>query len=187
MGFEQLAELRKLLAAKARQEDSPSPQAKDTARVRKAPKVRKPAQEARDETIPGPQTSPPNLKPRSPNSEVDQTVVLLGKLQKRFPLAFPKKPAPKVALKVGILEDLLGVKDELRLSAEEIRAVLSMWCRGIRYWEAMVEGAPRVALDGTVVGQVTESDAIRARQLRGRRAKPSVAKAEEPQHPDASS
>ncbi|WP_410170687.1 ProQ/FINO family protein [Cupriavidus nantongensis] len=31
----------------------------------------------------------------------------VARLQRRFPLAFPKNPAPKVPLKIGIFDDLL--------------------------------------------------------------------------------
>ncbi|MWL91273.1 ProQ/FinO family protein [Cupriavidus sp. SW-Y-13] len=169
MGFEQLADLKAHLAAKARLQDQ----------QRKAPSLEARGQKGASHVHDANRGESPRAKrhpaaKRSPKDSVDPTVVLLGKLQKRFPLSFPKKPAPKAPLKVGILQDLLSQKSELSLSEDEIRAALSTWCRGIRYWEAVVEGAVRVALDGSVAGHVTESEASRARHLLARRQKPPV-------------
>lgn len=171
MGFEQLADLKALLAAKAReqgqQRKTPSPKTGAAAEA----KVADPAQETRRGKSRASRPPKAPATTRSPKNDVDPTVVLLGRLQKQFPLAFPKKPARKVPLKVGMLEDLLLQKDSLRMSEEEVRAALSMWCRGIRYWDAVVEGAARLALDGSAAGHVTEAEAAGARHLRNRRQK----------------
>jgi ProP effector len=96
-------------------------------------------------------------------------VLAIGKLQKRFPLAFPRKPAPKVPLKIGIFEDLVKHGQDLGLSESELREAISTWCRGTRYWTCLVDGAARVDLAGAAAGVVLPRDASRARRLRSAR------------------
>jgi ProP effector len=93
---------------------------------------------------------------------VDPVVHTIGKLQKRFPLAFPKNPAPKVPLKVGIFEDLMTHAEELGLNEKELRSAIKVWCRGNRYWTCLVQGAPRIDLTGGAAGEVSAADAERA-------------------------
>ena len=87
------------------------------------------------------------------------------KLQKRFPQTFPKSPAPKVPLKIGIFEDLVQHAQELGLTESVLRDAIRTWCRGTRYWTCLVEGAPRVDLAGQAAGHVAQTDAKRARGL----------------------
>jgi hypothetical protein len=150
MGFEQLAKLRDELAkqAKAQRQQKQAadkhaahPGGKD-AKAKDA-KARDPknrdakARDAKPSAAPAakaagkPASARPAQKPQNP---VDPVVHTIGKLQKRFPLAFPKNPAPKVALKIGILEDLLAQAAELKLTEQEVRDAVSTWCRGSRYW-----------------------------------------------------
>jgi ProP effector len=89
----------------------------------------------------------------------------IGKLQKRFPAAFPKKPAPKLPLKIGILEDLLPHAQELSLNEAEIREAIATWCRGSRYWSCLTDAAVRVDLNGAPAGQVSTRDMAFARSL----------------------
>ncbi|WP_254074100.1 ProQ/FinO family protein [Burkholderia sp. S171] len=96
---------------------------------------------------------------------MDPVVLTIGKLQKRFPKAFPKNPAPKVPLKIGIFEDLLAHATELALTETELRAAIKIWCRGSRYWTSMVEGAIRVDLSGEEGGRVSPEDGVRATKL----------------------
>lgn len=92
-------------------------------------------------------------------SPVDPVVRHIGLLQKHFPLAFPKKPASKVPLKIGIHKDLLQHAEKLGLSETEIRAALKKWCKGKRYMECMVAGAVRVDLQGHEAGFVSKEEA----------------------------
>jgi ProP effector len=87
----------------------------------------------------------------------------IGKLQKRFPAAFPKKPEPKLPLKVGIFEDLLPHAEQLGLSEAEIREAIATWCRGSRYWTCLTDGAARVDLNGAPAGMVNARDVAFAR------------------------
>jgi len=129
MGFEQLAALKAKLAE----------QAKNESRTKA--------------------TSPCRARSAELATPVDPVVRVIGKLQKRFPLAFPKNPAPKVPLKVGIFNDLLAHVNELALTETELRDALQTWCRGARYWACLTQGARRLDLAGQEAGQVTEADA----------------------------
>ncbi len=62
---------------------------------------------------------------------------LTQQIQQDFPALFPAKPAQKVALKVGIYEDLRGWNGA---TDQEISEVLHYWCRGYRYKVALMAG-----------------------------------------------
>ena len=177
MGFEQLAELKKQLAA-ARAEAAPAAKSgakpaskhasKPAAKAGSKPGARpahKPAQARRDAPAAAAQAKPPvDARP------VDPVVKSIGRLQKRFPIAFPKNPAPKLPLKVGIFEDLVVHAKELSLSEAELRDAIKTWCRGSRYWKCLVEGAARVDLTGAEAGKVTAQEAAGAQRLQAHRA-----------------
>ena len=149
MGFEQLADLKKQLAAKA--------------------KAERPAQQ---------QAKPKATPRRQQENPVDPVVLTIGRLQKLFPKAFPKNPAPKLPLKIGIHKELLGKASEIGLEEAAITEAVKTWCRGTRYWASIVEGAPRIDLEGNPAGEVTARDAAQARSLEARRRQPRKPKAE---------
>jgi len=99
-----------------------------------------------------------NRKP-SNSAPVDPVIQIIGLLQKNFPSAFPKKPAPKLPLKIGIHKDLLQHAEKLGLSEADIRTALKKWCKGKRYVECMVAGAKRVDLQGNEAGFVSKEEA----------------------------
>ncbi|MDE2286869.1 MAG: prop effector [Burkholderiales bacterium] len=183
MGFEQLAELKKQLAKEAREAKEKSRQGANP-----AAKPARPAHPARPSRPAQPKA---NGQAAAKSEPVDPVVRVIGKLQKRFPVAFPKNPAPKVALKIGILTDLLAHAEELALSEAELREALGTWCRGSRYWACLTDGAARVDLAGAPAGQVSERDAAFARrQARGasgarRQGRRAAAPAPETAAPDA--
>lgn len=146
MGFEQLVTLKAELAAQA-------------AQAKRAAQAKTPR---RRSTSSATATTP-----------LDPVVRTIGKLQARFPLAFPKNPAPKVPLKIGIFADLQAQAPEF--SEAELRDALRIWCRGARYWACLTEGAPRVDLVGQAAGHVTAVEASRGQQMQARRAKPDAA------------
>ncbi|WP_250515984.1 ProQ/FinO family protein [Caballeronia sp. INDeC2] len=154
MGFEQLAGLKEQLAK----------QAASNAAKKKAAHARRPAPAAASKQAnpakPAKSANPANAA--APSKPVDPVVHTIGKLQKRFPLAFPKNPAPKVPLKVGIFEDLMKHAEELKLNEKELRSAIKVWCRGNRYWTCLVQGAPRIDLTGDKAGEVSPADAERA-------------------------
>lgn len=96
---------------------------------------------------------------KSNRPPIDPVVKRIGLLQKHFPLAFPKKPGPKLPLKIGIHKDLVAHAEQLGLSASEIRAALKKWCQGKRYNECMLAGAVRVDLQGHAAGFVSKEEA----------------------------
>ncbi|WP_454720823.1 MULTISPECIES: ProQ/FinO family protein [Cupriavidus] len=94
----------------------------------------------------------------------------IWRLQRHFPRAFPKNPAPKLPLKQGILDDAAQQLDTLGLTREQLQQAIAAWCQGSRYWACLVEGAARVDLQGNPVGSVSGDQAARARRQGARRA-----------------
>lgn len=184
MGFEQLAELKKQLAA-ARAEAAPAvkPVAKPVAKpgakpARKPPRRGAPDHKPVTDARPAADAKPAaGARPAADARPVDPVVKSIGRLQKRFPNVFPKNPAPKLPLKVGIFEDLVVHAKELSLSEAELRDAIKTWCRGSRYWKCLVEGAARIDLTGGEAGKVTAQEAAGAQRLQAHRAGRGAAKA----------
>jgi ProP effector len=174
MGFEQLAALKDQLAKQAEdkrnarraQHAKPAQNAKP-AKQADAPRQAKPGRAAPAPARPAQAQKTPAQK----SKPVDPVVLSIGKLQKRFPKAFPKNPAPKVPLKVGIFQDLLQHSEELGLNEAALRDAIKVWCWGSRYWACVTENAMRVDLNGVDAGQVLPAEAARARGLQAKRQK----------------
>ena len=174
MGFEQLAALKDQLAkqaeekrmAKRAQHAKPAQNAKP-AKQAEAPKQAKPGRAAPTAA----RHAQAQKAPAQKSKPVDPVVLSIGKLQKRFPKAFPKNPAPKVPLKVGIFKDLLEHSEELGLNEAALRDAIKVWCWGSRYWACISENAMRVDLNGQDAGQVLPPEAARARGLQAKRQK----------------
>lgn len=77
----------------------------------------------------------------------------IDQLQELYPIAFPKKPLPKVPLAKGITKE---IQDALGLPRRLARAVLRAWCQGKRWKDSCVTGAPKYRLNGSTRGTVTE-------------------------------
>ena len=190
MGFEQLAALKEQLAKQAEEKRAarhakharPARPAKpaEAAEVAKQAAVAKHANGGR--TAPDAARAAPVQKasaqkastqrpPAQKSKPVDPVVLSIGKLQKRFPKAFPKNPAPKVPLKVGIFKDLLEHSEELGLNEAALRDAIKVWCWGSRYWACVTENAMRLDLNGQDAGQVLPAEAARARGLQAKRQK----------------
>ncbi|WP_175905519.1 ProQ/FinO family protein [Burkholderia seminalis] len=174
MGFEQLAELRAQLAAKAKQERNakrPAAPADTGAKPKSGDRPSRGAKPGAGAKAGAAAKTPHRAKPAAakPSAPVDPVIVAIGKLQRKFPSAFPKNPAPKVPLKVGIWDDLAREAQGIGLTEAELREAMSTWCRGNRYWSCLVEDAVRVDLQGNEAGRVTHDDAARARRLKSRR------------------
>ncbi len=107
---------------------------------------------------------------------VDPVVLTIGRLQKLFPKTFPKNPAPKMPLKIGIHKDLIAKSQEIGIDEAAILEAIKTWCRGTRYWACVTENAQRIDLEGNVVGQVTAKDAALARTQASRRRIPRAPK-----------
>ncbi|MCQ8118585.1 ProQ/FinO family protein [Methylomonas rosea] len=109
--------------------------------------------------------------PIKKTGKADALVAIIGLLQKKFPLAFPKKPAAKLPLKIGIHKDILAHADQLGTDKNQLRTALKAWCWGHRYWDCLTEDAVRVDLQGMPAGQVTKADAEQASKLKAERRK----------------
>lgn len=114
-----------------------------------------------------PQKAPPPKR----STPVDPVVLTIGQLQKHFPNAFPKSPAPKLPMKIGIHKDLLARSEQLGISKKALREAIKAWCWGNRYWACIVEDTVRVDLNGDEAGCVTKADAEQARELEAKRQK----------------
>ena len=207
MGFEQLAALRDQLAAERAARDGHGKNTQDKpAKTGKndadRPRAAKPDQARKDERPEGKprrtqdearkkpqgQKRPaPQGKPQQPETPRDPLLVAIGRLQHAFPKAFPKKPAPRVALKLGFVEDLYAHAAKLRLSEEEIKAAIAAWCSVGRYWAALSKEAVRVDLNGEPSGTVTAAEAGHASFLarQQRKKAQAAAKAQAPAAQDA--
>ena len=170
MGFEQLAALKAQLTKEAKlkkQQEQQAQPANKPADQRPANKAQRPAAKEQRPARPARPGGPARASEKARGGDkappVDPVVRVIGKLQKRFPAAFPKNPAPKVPLKIGILADLIGQGADLQLTEAEIREAVSTWCRGSRYWACLLDGAARVDLAGEPAGVVTARDAAFAR------------------------
>jgi ProP effector len=97
--------------------------------------------------------------PKPPRTSADAAARAVTTLQRPFPHAFPRSPAPKVPLKVGILKDVLAHAASLGLSERDARNGVKLWCRGQRYWTCLVEGNVRVDLTGAIAGVVSAAEA----------------------------
>lgn len=126
------------------------------------------AQQAKVEPLekqPGKKSPPPKRPP------VDPVVLTIGQLQKHFPKAFPRNPAPKLPMKIGVHRDLFEQSEQLGISKKALREAIKTWCWGKRYWACIVEDAVRVDLNGDDAGRVTKEDAEQARGLEAKRQK----------------
>jgi len=166
MGFEQLAALRDQLAAQNPQRDArQDPQSQERRRPSGRPRRADASGKAQ------PRAKHPEAASRTADASAriaDPLLLAIARLQQHFPRAFPKKPANKVPLKIGIHQDLYAHTQTLRLDQTQIKAAIQAWCQGSRYWACLTLDAVRVDLNGEPAGAVTEADAKRARQLAGR-------------------
>ncbi|CBW76847.1 Hypothetical protein RBRH_00286 (plasmid) [Mycetohabitans rhizoxinica HKI 454] len=176
MGFEQLAALKQQLAAQARQQraeqvkqrtEQGEPQHAEQGKQQgKQHSAAYHAKRAR--TGQGGQQRPVAQS----HKPVDPVVEAIWRLQKHFPKSFPKKPEPKLPLKLGIHIDAMQHAKKLGLTEAQIKDAIATWCQGSRYWNCLVEHAARVDLQGNPVGEVSAPQAARARWLASRRSHP---------------
>lgn len=104
-------------------------------------------------------------KTRERNSE--NISITIDILQDKFPLAFPKKPNPKVPLAIGTtkyLYKLIG-KREIDINRGMVNPALKCWCSSLSYYAACLnEGAPRYGLNGEVIGEILDYQAKYAQE-----------------------
>ncbi|WP_313620545.1 ProQ/FinO family protein [Achromobacter sp.] len=191
MGLEQLAAIRELLIKqnpeKAGSKKESRPEGAEKPRrpqgAAKGPRPQNGDKGQRAQAGGKPQRAQSGDKPqRAPRAEkreapVDPVVVAISRLQRHFPKAFPKNPAPKLPLKLGVLADLVQHAQQLQLDEAQIKEAVKTWCDGRRYWASMVEDAPRVDLNGEPAGAVTTNEARHAKRMASRNASRNAARA----------
>ena len=87
-------------------------------------------------------------------------------LVKRFPLAFMPNGSPKIALKIGIANDVIAQCPDI--PREHIKLFFGDYAGGSAYQLALIEGSHRFGLDGMIAGEITEEHKERARQIMAR-------------------
>ncbi|WP_353806283.1 ProQ/FinO family protein [Achromobacter sp.] len=180
MGLEQLAAIRALIIKQAPEEPTPKKEARPQGAGKgprppgggKGPRPQGGDKNARNQG--GDKSQRPQRADRR-ESPVDPVVVAISRLQRQFPKAFPKNPAPKLPLKLGVLADLVQHAQALQLDEAQIKEAVKTWCDGRRYWACMVEDAPRVDLNGEPSGAVTANEAKHAKRMASRSASKNAA------------
>ncbi|WP_250157085.1 ProQ/FinO family protein [Achromobacter deleyi] len=175
MGLEQLAAIRELLIKQAPEKAAPKkesrPQGAEKARrPQGAGKGPRPQGGDKGQRAQGGDKGQRPQRAERRETPVDPVVVAISRLQRHFPKAFPKNPAPKLPLKLGVLTDLVQHAQALQLDEAQIKEAVKTWCDGRRYWTCMVEAAPRVDLNGEPVGAVTANEARHAKRMASRNA-----------------
>jgi len=172
MGLEQLAAIRALITKQAPEEPTPKKESRPQGGG-KGPRSSQGAGKG-----PRPQGGDKGQRPQRAErreTPVDPVVVAISRLQRQFPKAFPKNPAPKLPLKLGVLADLVQHAQALQLDEAQIKEAVKTWCDGRRYWTCMVEDAPRVDLNGEPSGAVTANEAKHAKRMASRSASKNAA------------
>ncbi len=110
------------------------------------------------------------MKPakRRRNARIVETV--LAVLVERYPQCFVLLDSKRRPLKVGIAADVIANHPDLKPS--HIGVALHRYTRAIPYMAQLIEGTPRIGLDGAPAGAVSASeasDAIAKLKGRGRR------------------
>lgn len=82
------------------------------------------------------------LKNRKARNRVTmrEAIAIIQELQEDYPTLFPRKPAPKRALRRGIEEELLPWCKIHHIERPALQQALRFWCCGVRYAEALAEG-----------------------------------------------
>jgi ProP effector len=104
-------------------------------------------------------------KKKMPQAEYEAAVDLLLRLQARFPDVIGRlnQQRGRRPLKIGIHNDIAALLPETE--PQTIGRALMIYTTHSGYRRALVEGAPRVDLNGAQVGSVTAEDASRAQEL----------------------
>jgi len=104
-------------------------------------------------------------KKRMPRAEYEAAIDLLLHLRARFPnvISRPNQQYGRRPLKISIRDDLAALFPEIE--PQTIGQALKIYTLHSGYLRALVEGAPRVDLNGAEVGSVTAEVAGHAREL----------------------
>lgn len=91
-------------------------------------------------------------------TDIDSKLAIIQMLQKDFPNAFPEKPLPKKALKIGIHKDLSPWATKNNIAPKMIYEALGLWTKGTRYHEAL-KSNNRYDLNGNIVSTINHKEA----------------------------
>lgn len=97
------------------------------------------------------------MNPEKRRRLIEENMRIRAILASRWPQVFSPKGAEKRPLKVGILKDICVELPEL--SFQQVRNAITDYCFGPTYNRNVVEGAPRLDLQGKVAGHVTAEEA----------------------------
>lgn len=83
-------------------------------------------------------------------------------LREQFPNTFQQEPRP---IKIGIHEDIFNLNIEGSPAKRWIRPALTFYVNSPSYLRVLIEGTPRVDLNGEIVGIVNEREEQRAKEI----------------------
>jgi sRNA-binding protein len=90
-----------------------------------------------------------------PREQLDETLTLLAR---QFPQCFFVPERERIPLQLGIRGDILKRLGD-RIDRKLLKKTLQRYTDNIHYRMAQQPGVPRIALDGSVCGTVSEADA----------------------------
>ncbi len=86
--------------------------------------------------------------------KIDNYVEVLEILKKELPQCF-KRGDEKLPLAVGILESVLKhFENDMRFDSLTLKKAIALYCKGTKYLSAVIEGAPRIDMNGKTVSRV---------------------------------
>jgi len=102
---------------------------------------------------------------RLTQDRLKQAMVVKSILEERFPACFVKDGQSRKPLKIGIVDELVPLRDEFEdVSRNSIRNFLALYCSDPTYIEACLKpDAMRIDLAGTPVEPVSDEDKARAK------------------------
>ena len=93
----------------------------------------------------------------NPQSRLEIAYSVRFELCARFPAAFAPRDGIKKPLKIGIFHDIRVAAPEIKFFG--LKLALKNYCSRRSYLRALIEGAPRIDLDGQPNGFVTKEQA----------------------------
>ena len=119
---------------------------------------------------PAAQSKPaPAAKPKSVSAEdvrKRRALAMQETLVQRFPAAFKPQGQPRLPLKIGIYDDIISLAPDL--PEAEVKNAIRLYVNQRFYNRVIIEGAPRVDLNGEPAGLVTAEQAAWAKIKLGR-------------------
>lgn len=111
-----------------------------------------------------PRQEPTTTRPNKYQRKAQAPYQLLEVLRTRWPLAFPENPRKIQPFMRGIHREIAELLPGTGLWLIKRAIVLFQKLNGRVYWQAVLKGGPRYALDGSPRGEVTPREQEHARQ-----------------------